>query len=114
LLVYGIYLHRIGGIELSLSPGLFPSILGIVLIVLGRDVILRASRKGFPLLLSTMIIGYSGLWYILGAHLSTFSFAGLGLYFLKEESLYRSILFGLLLTICIDLLFVRFFGIQLN
>lgn len=114
LCAYAFYLYQIAGTELSLSPGLFPGILGIILIIIGADISFKSSDEETPLLLSALILGYGGLWYVLGAHLSTFSFAGLGLFILKEESLSRSLLFGLVLTVFIHILFVRFFGIQLN
>lgn len=114
LCIYAFYLYQIAAIELSLSPGLFPGLLGLVLIFVGTDISFMGFDEKPPYLLSALIAGYAGLWYILGAHISTFSFAGLGLFLLKEESLYRSLLFGLILTVFIDLLFARFFGIQLN
>lgn len=114
LCIYAFYLYQIAAIELSLSPGLFPGILGIVLILVGTDISFNSFDEKTPYLLSALIVGYAGLWYIMGAHISTFSFAGLGLFLLKEKSLYRSLLFAFILTVFMDLLFSRFFGIQLN
>lgn len=110
--LYSIYLYKRDPSELALSSGLLPGLAGLVLLFLGE---VPFEKKGdrLPLLFSGIIAGYTGLWYILGARLSTLIFVGLGLFILKEEKLSRSLFIGLGLTLFIDLLFARFFGIQL-
>lgn len=81
------------------------------MLIVGGDISFQRSKEKVPLILPGLIAAYTGLWFLLGARISTFAFAGLSLYILKEESLTRSLLFGLLLTLFIDLLFARFFGI---
>lgn len=112
LCVYGLYLVQVSDIELALSPGLFPLLLGLFMLIVGGGISFQRSKEKTPLVLPSLIAAYTGLWFVVGPRISTFAFAGFSLYILKEESLSRSLLFGLLLTLFIDLLFARFFGIQ--
>ena len=110
---YGFFLYTGGKVDLSLSPGLMPMLLGSLTMILSFFHHGQWKRGKFPLRRGGFVLMYLLLWYLVGFWISSLVFCFLGFYVLAEKKPLQAGLYSLLLTLSIDLLFARFFGILL-
>lgn len=110
---YGLYLYTGGKAEFALSPGLMPMLLGCLTMILSFFHHGQWKKGRFPLRRGGFILLYLLLWYFAGFWISSLVFCFLGFFILAEKKPLQAGLYSILLTLSIDLLFVRFFGILL-
>lgn len=113
LIAYGIYLHLGSNEELALSPGLMPMLVGLLALILGFFLELDYNGSSFPFLMGGFVVGYALSWYLLGARLSSFLFSILVLLAYDKDNKSRALVFAVFMTVAVDLVFARFFGVRL-
>ncbi|NLY72555.1 MAG: hypothetical protein GX079_02550 [Tissierellia bacterium] len=113
LIVYGAHLHLSSNEQLAISPGLMPMLVGFLTLILGFFIELKYSGESFPFLMGGLVVGYVITWYLVGARLSSFLFSLAVLVVFNKDEKSRALVFALAMTVAVDLIFSRFFGVRL-